>query len=259
MHTFRVALKHKLFFSWTGWPSESGPPAFPPQLPPSAMASLTRAWTADGLTPISHRCTPGQIQFTVEAEPDRSPTFITARIKGRLQHALRQEGTPASFSRKVSLRSLGENTADIVRSYLALQTSRSSLADPQYRQLLEHASFENADVDLSEPVATRSGRYWYNLHLVLVTSDRFRIGREDFLPRIQPAIREAGSAYRLKALAIMPDHVHLAVGAGPEDSPEEVTDHFSRALNQAAGCRLFGENRYAGTFSEYAVSLLRST
>ena len=196
--------------------------------------------------------------MTFRAGPDASPVFITARAKGRLQHALRRAGTSCDFSRKVALRSLGDNQSDVVENYLREQTIRADLADERYRATLREAGIEDATVDLSAPAETHSGRYWYNLHLVAVTQDRVRVGREDFLYKIRDGVlawaREMDC--RLRSLALMPDHIHLAVRGALERSPLELAETLWKTLNRVAGCRLMSDRLYVGTFSEYSVKIV---
>jgi hypothetical protein len=46
---------------------------------------------------------------------------------------------------------------------------RTSLSERLQRYIVV-----NSGVDLSLPTETHSGRYWYNLHLVLVTQERYQ-------------------------------------------------------------------------------------
>ena len=218
MRTRRTDLVHRIAYSWSGWPK--GEP-LPPLPGDDFLADLDAAWAKDGLKRIAHRWQPDLVQFTFEAPANVTPEFVAARAKGRLDYALRKTGWGRGFERKVAVRSLGENTLDVVLGYIATQLDRADLADPRYVNSLAEAAWEDSDIDLEEPVASDYGRYWYNLHLVAVTSGRWRIGREDFLPKVTAAVRDwsgrlsAGSAGRARpgvhSLAVMPDHVHLAV------------------------------------------------
>ena len=79
-------LVHRLAYSWTGWP-QSEP--LPPEPGAEFLAALDEAWSRDGLHRISHRWQPHMVQITFDAAPDVAPQTITARAKGRLDHALR--------------------------------------------------------------------------------------------------------------------------------------------------------------------------
>ena len=265
MRTRRTDLVHRIAYSWSGWPK--GAP-FPP--PPDAdfFAALDARWASDGLRRIAQRWQDDLVQFTFEAPAGVSPEFLAGRAKGRLDHALRQTGWRHGFERKVAVRSLGENTLEVVLPYIATQLDRADLADPRYGNSLAGAAWEDGDIDLEEPVASDFGRYWYNLHLVAVTNGRRRIGREDFLPKITAAVQRwseglgAGGTRRVRpgvhSLAVMPNHVHLAVRGPSSRSPDEIAGGLREALNGAAGCLLFDARVYAGTFSSYPLSHVRT-
>lgn len=59
------------------------------------------------------------------------------------------------------------------------------------------------------------------------------------------------------SLAVMPDHARVSVRAPTETTPRQIADGLRRALNLAAGCALFSPRMYAGTFSDYALLLIR--
>jgi REP element-mobilizing transposase RayT len=266
MRTRRTDLVHRIAYSWTGWPKDQ---AFPSQPGDNFLAALDAAWAEDGLTRISHRWQPNLVQFTFEAPPEVSPEFVAARAKGRLDHTLRGAGWRHGLQRKVSVRSLGENTLEVVLRYIATQLDRADLADPRYVNSLAEAAWEDGEIDLDEPLASGHGRYWYNLHLVAVTNGRRRIGREDFLPEVTSAVRAWGECLSAEggagaarpgvhSLAVMPDHVHLAVRGPAAQSPDAIAGGLRGALNGAAGCLLFDARVYAGTFSTYPLSHVRA-
>ncbi len=244
-----------LFLSWTGWPAAG---AFPARPAAPFFDELSAAWVADGLEFHHVDWRPAEIQMAFRTGPDVSPEFFAARVKGRLQHALRRAGKPLDFSRKTAVRALGDNTSGVVEVYLQKQTARAELVDDRYRATLAAAAFEDAAVDLSAPEETARGRYWFNLHLVAATEGRFRIGKEDFLEKVCAGVfawaRATGCA--LKAFAPMPDHVHVAARGRPDRTPRELGEALWRELNRAAGCRLMSDRVYAGTFSEYGRGVL---
>jgi hypothetical protein len=90
---------YQLRFSWTCWPSK---PPFPPRSAASYLRELEEKWEQDGIRPLESRWTPEMIQYTVSTKPQVSPTFLTSRLKGRLQHSLREARTPVKFSRKLT-------------------------------------------------------------------------------------------------------------------------------------------------------------
>ena len=252
---------HCLHYAWMGWPTPGTVlPAPGIHLTGDAAdPDLTRAWEGDGIACIAESWTPQLAQMTFRVNPGVSPIAFTQRVKGRLQHALRQCGTPSSFSRKVGMRALGENIGATVQSYVREQLAHVDLADPRYAQLLADAAIEDAAIDLSQPAETQSGRYWYNLHLVLVTAARYRVGPELNIQAWAATVRDAAraSGCAVRALAVMPDHVHLALRGSPELSPLEIGVLFQNALAKTAGGREWQEKFYVGTFGEYSLRGLR--
>ena len=245
----QMPLIHRLTYTWDGWPSQNTSPL---PLQPNLKESDS-LWERDGLRRLGTRWTGTLAQMTFEVGPGISPLFFASRVKGRLDHALRKAGTPTAWSRKIGFRVLGENTESVVEGYLRQQQIRAELADPAYRRTLAEFSAEFPSVRLEDPAETNSGRYWYNLHLVAVTNDRWRMGREDYLPILSKAIPgwavEEGAA--LRSMALMPDHLHLALRGDPARTPGEIAASLYRALNHSARCRLFSDRVYVGTFSSY--------
>ncbi len=253
-HNLRPAFS--LSYDWTGWPTEGT--ALPPAAADTARAAAS-AWKADGLRLIEAHATDGPIQLLFRATPQVSPTACCQRAKGRLQHALRKAGTPMVFSRKVSFRSLGENTTPDVEGYLRKQVGKERLADPRFAAVLRRFTVTCPDADLARPSASASGRYWYNLHIVLVVAHRFRITNPEKLERIRDAAFavSAEASCRIGVLAVMPDHTHIAVRGNIGMSPEDIALAFQNGLGRAAGCRVWQDGYYAGTFSEYDLDVIR--
>lgn len=246
---------HSLFYTWSGWPSEAIPGSVPPEPDEAFFTALADLWKTDGLTLLSQTWKPDLIQQAFSVTPEIAPIFFTQRVKGRLQHALRAAGQPVDFSRKVGMRAIGENITPVVENYLARQTNRGEFADNRYRATLATEAFEDNSLDLADPAEVKRGRYWYNLHLVLVTAGRFRMGREDFALKLRTAAQLAAAEHgcALKAFALMPDHVHVALRGNVERTPVEIGVNFQNALARAAGCRLWDDRFYVGTFSEYSL------
>jgi len=100
---------------------------------------------------------------------------------------------------------------------------------------------------------------WYNLHLVLVVAGRYRITDPEQLGRFRDAsltlAEEAG--HRIAALSVMPDHFHMALRGNIQRSPEDIALAFQNVLAQVAGCRVWQNGFYVGTFSEYDLNVIR--
>jgi REP element-mobilizing transposase RayT len=246
---------------------------------------LKEAYEGDGLELESHKWHPEYVQLTFRADPSIAPVQVSQRAKGRLDHALRHHPTLSStgaspvggdpsdlvsgvneveiasgvkkaeikFSRKVALRAIGHNRNAVVDAYVRDQLEHVDLADPSYRQLLASVAINNPSVNLSEPSKSSHGRYWYNLHLVFVVTDRYRIGNPRFLEELRERIMEicVREECALKRVAIMPDHLHLALCGNPRKSPAAIALGLQSATAEVARCRIWEEDFYVGTFGDY--------
>lgn len=244
---------------------------FPDQPGSNLLTPLLEAWEHDGLTVISRKWSPEQMQFTFRAQADLSPVLIASRAKGRLDHALRKAGSPVTFSRRVGFRSLGENLSDTVLAYLAKQYDRVELADPRYIDSLRSAFWENPGFDASDPIPTTHGRYWFDLHLVMVTEDRYRIGRSLQPVAVRDGVLEWGRTLKanhrkvasghgdpgVNSIAVMHDHVHVVFRGNISMSPLEMASDLWTRLNRLAGCRMYQDRIYVGSFSEYTLHAVK--
>jgi REP element-mobilizing transposase RayT len=118
----------------------------------------------------------------------------------------------------------------------------------------------NPEVDLSAPAETNSGRYWYNLHLVLVAPGRYRLCDPAALGRIRDAALGvcARRGHAASAVAVLPDHLHLALRADIGQAPEAIALSFLNNLAYALGQRPWWQGSYyAGTFGEYGMAAVR--
>ena len=244
----------RLHYAWTGWPTEGT--AFPP-LPP--LEAAIAGWQGDGMELKAQDASAARIMLTFRAAPHVAPVLLAQRAKGRLQHAFRTAGASVDFSRKVSVMSLGENLTDTVEQYIRDQLVHADLADPRYRRMLAEAAFEDPSVSLDEPAATHSGRYGYNLHIVLVTADRSRLARAESMLGLRDKTLAAAlqAGFAVKMLAVMPDHLHVAVRGWPEQSPQEIGLAIQNTTAEIAGYRLWQDGFYVGTFGAYALDLVR--
>jgi REP element-mobilizing transposase RayT len=248
----------QLRYTWTGWPSTS---SFPTDLIGRVLPDIAPEWERDGLRVLEAAVQPRQVQLTVSATPQVDPVTLAARVKGRLQHHCRRQGTAIDFSRKLSVRALGDPTRAEVEGYIRNQVPNAALADERFREMLTTFTVVNPDVDLSAPVASGSGRYWYNLHLVLVVAERYRIGDPALLGQIRDTVAKIcdRKGYSASRLAVMPDHLHLALRGAIEQSPEAIALAFLNNLAYALGQKPWWQaGYYAGTFGEYSMAAVRT-
>lgn len=247
---------YQLRFSWTCWPTDT----FPAIAPASIFSDVDAFWEEDGIRRLETRWTSEMIQLTVSVKPHVTPVFLTGRLKGRLDHAARKAGAPLKFSRKVSLRSLGNTRRDVIEAYIQEQVPKQRFVDPQTVERLARFTYVDSDVNLALASPSRSGRYWYNLHIVLLLSQHEPVFDEWHLQAIsnQSILTADANGYKISRQTPMPDHLHLALRGNIEHSPEQIALQFLNQLANAVGHRPIWENcYYAGTFGEYDMGAVR--
>jgi len=221
---------------------------------------LKLSWETDGLRVLETTAAPDRLLITFSARPDVSPVALATRAKGRLQYAYRTiDAADCKFSRKLAVRTVGDNSTQDVRRYIAQQVPNATDVDAPLRQLLARFTIER-DVDLAAPSETLSGRYWYNLHLVLVTDGRYRVADETGLAILRDqSFRIADKkGYAVASLSVMPDHLHTALRGNIEHSPHDIALSFQNNLAYALGRgKLWQETYYVGTFGEYTMRAVR--
>jgi REP element-mobilizing transposase RayT len=248
---------YQLRFGWTGWPTAGT--SFPEDLGNVAHQTAL-LWEDDGLRLLESNCSKERVQLTFSTKPEIAPVLAASRVKGRLQYALRTAGVPAPFSRKLALRSIGDNTTKDVEQYVKNQVLKEAFANREFAARLQEFTVVNHAVDLSQPTETTSGRYWYNLHLVLVTEERYRRGDDSWLAIIRDQSFKIAhkKGHAILCLSVMPDHLHIALRGNVEHSPQEIALAFQNNLAYSLGqMRVWQYTYYVGTFSEYDMQAVR--
>jgi REP element-mobilizing transposase RayT len=197
--------------------------------------------------------------FLLSTTPPVSPPAIVKSVKGRLQHLIRST-SPEAFRRNFSLTSLGDASRDVIEEYVAKQLGHHRMADERVQERLAQFQLVFPDVDLSKPLFSSHGRYMFNLHLVLVNSERWREIRESELATTRDMFVNAATSkrHRLSRLSIQPDHLHATLGCNVNASPQEVALAYMNNLSYAHGMRpVFQNSYYVGTFGEYDIGAVR--
>lgn len=249
---------YRLWYGWAGWPTSGS--CFPAEME-SLLSAPADAWEADGLRLLEHSFCPDRLLMTFSVTPQVAPAFFTARVKGRLQYAMRQAGQDVTFSRKVGMRSIGENHRAEVEGYIERQVERDCSLNAAAKAALRPFTVVDPSVDLASPTATHSGRYWYNLHVVLVTAERWRNTDPRWLAKIRDQSQRIAvkKGYGLSRLSVMPEHVHLAIRGTIDHSPEEIALAFQNNLAYALRqVYVWQPTYYVGTFGEYDMTAVRS-
>jgi REP element-mobilizing transposase RayT len=118
----------------------------------------------------------------------------------------------------------------------------------------------NDNVDLSIATQTARGRYWCNLHLVLVVDKHTRIGSFEVLTGIRDTFLRiaANRCHAISRLAVMPDHLHATLRAPPESSPIDLVYCYQNNLAYLERLgRVWSSGYYVGTFGDYSMQAIR--
>ena len=229
---------------------------------PSDMSWLEALQTAtepDGIRVLQHQFQkPSVSQFLVSTQPHVSPRVLVQRLKGRLQHLIR-ETHPEAFQRNYSLRSIGAANRETIEGYVAGQLEHHPPADPRVTEQFRSLQIHNADVDLAQPSRTSHAIYWYNLHIVLVNDGRYRNINPESMQALHDMIVKASAAkqHGLSRGGLLPDHLHLALRCGLEESPEDVALAYLNNLAYASGMKaVFRFGYFVGTFGEYDLGVI---
>lgn len=247
---------YQLRYTWAGWPSTGQLPATAP------LDEITSLWEQDGLRLLEHTWSGEGVQLAFSTRPEVSPVFLAARAKGRLQYALRKANPAfAGFSRKVSVRSVGENTSGQVLGYVAGQVGNEQFVDRRFEEAMQEFTVACPEVDLAQPSESARGRYWYNLHVVLVADGRCPTTERAALTRMRDGCFQIAkkNGYAIGGLSVMPDHLHVAVRGEIQQSPQDIALAFQNNLAWLLGqVRIWRDGFYVGTFGEYDMGAIRA-
>jgi REP element-mobilizing transposase RayT len=247
---------YELRYSWTGWPASR-----PLKADAAVLDEISPSWEKEGLRLLERYWSDDKIQLTFSAKPLVSPVFLAGRAKGRLQHALRRTAASSSgFRRKVSVCSVGHNCREDVESYIASQVQATPCLDPTLRVLFDEFTVVCYAVDLSLPTESAHGRYSYNVHLVLVTAERYRVVDRRRLTMIRDFSFKiaAKKGYAISRLSVMPDHLHASLRGNIHQSPQEIALAFQNNLAYALGqTKIWADTFYVATFGEYDMWAIR--
>ena len=207
---------------------------------------------------LQHRFAPGDLsQFLVSTRPQVAPQDMVRFVKGRLQYLVRRQ-YPRAFRRKYSFRSVGSVTREVIERYVESQHGRHPMADARVQEVLQRYCVVRPDVDLSAAQESAHARFWYNLHIVMVNAGRWRETDCEVLERVRDMIVRAAQAksHLLSRAGILADHIHVALGCRPSQSPLDVALSYMNNLAFACGMRpIFRFSVYMGTFGEYDLSV----
>jgi len=198
-------------------------------------------------------------QFLVSSKPIVSPAMIIKSVKGRLQHAIRDEA-PQSFHRNYSIKSVGPASCEVVENYVATQLEHHNLGDEELqRQFMSYQIHAN-DIDLNAVRRSNHGEFIYNLHLVLTHQDRWNEINDEILRSVRDAITKTADArgHLLSEAGIVPDHHHFALGCGVTESPMDVGLAYLNDLAAVySNAPVFLYGFFVGTFGPFDLNAVR--
>ena len=215
---------------------------------------------SDNLKILEHRVEGSQIQLLLSARPNHSPVDLSKITKAKLSVAFSQQKIYKSVTREFALRSVGENTTHDLEHYLREQVNRRNFVDDRFADSLRPFSKEY-DVDLERCEATKYGHYWYDLHFVLGTNDRYSVA----IPEIWETIVQSSElwhqeqGHQLKSISLLPDHVHLLVRPNLNVSPYRVGEGLIERLNRVKIMQnIYHSTFYVGTHGTYPMNAIRN-
>jgi len=215
---------------------------------------LSRAAENDGVRILKHEQRDERTSlFLLSTRPPVSPVHILRSVKGRLQYLVR-DAMPRAFRRNYSLRSVGSAKRDVVENYISGQPGHHPMADERVQARLAAHQVQDPRVDLTAPRRSAHGQYWFNLHVVLVNEGRGMEIRDDVLALLGRAVERTAKkhGHALSCRAVLPDHIHVAMGCPEGQSPEEVALSYMNNCAHACGMKpVLRPSYYVGTFGEY--------
>ncbi len=179
----------------------------------------------DWISELSSRCEPdairvlegsvsnsGTLFLLLSTQPIVKPSFIVQRVKGRLQHLLRDRGG-IQWRRNFRLSTVGDANAETVDRYVANQLAHHTMVSPTSHSILADVAWHDPEVDVSQPLTSSHGQYILGLHGVLVHAERWRNANPDFVERTRQAtlssLQESGC--QVSRIALLADHMHFVV------------------------------------------------
>lgn len=247
----RVA--YQLNWSLSIFPSNS--------IPASAkwLEPLGQATERDGIRILECREQAASLQFLLSTTPFVAPADVVRRVKGRLQHLVR-DMAPKAFRRNYRIESVGEVNHSVLQDYVARQPQRHMMADQRLQGLIEDCQHHDPSVNLGQIRYSSHGQFIYNLQLVFENADHLHdISEETLRASCNMVVRaSAKKGYLLSRIGILTNHIHLLVGCRMTESPISVGLGYLNNLAFALEMKpAFEFSFYAGTFTNYDRGAIR--
>ena len=224
------------------------------------LSAVTEGAERDGIRILEWRYSQMDVvQFWLSTTPLVKPSAVIKSIKGRMQTAIRSE-QPQAFRRNYRLESIGAANVEQTLDYIALQPQRHAAETAPAQQQMEDRQLCDPEVDLTRIRFSAHGEFIHNLHLSLELppdacdwdTDSFDIARQ-MLRKVC-----AKHGWLLARAGLVADHIHVGVGCGIDDVPQEVALSVLNNLAFAFGMQpCFRFSYYAGTFGPFNRGAIR--
>jgi REP element-mobilizing transposase RayT len=232
----------------------------PMNTPVDWIPELSDVCEPDGIRVLEGTCSDHRTLFLLlSTKPDVKPAFIVQRVKGRLQHLLRDRGG-IQWQRNFRLSTVGDANVETVNEYVANQLQHHTMASPTSQSVLANAAWHDPMVVLEDPITSSHGQYVLGLHGVLVHAERWRTANPEFVDRTQQATLSALRAIGcdVSRIAVLSDHLHFSVRIRYDVSPAEIMLlAMNRVCESHNGMRIWMEGFYAGTIGSYDMNAVR--
>ena len=250
-----AAVAYQLRWSLAIFPTEPIPH------PSNWLEHLSLACEPDGIRVLEATNSPnGSLLLLLSTQPQVKATTIVQRVKGRLQHLLRDQGGIA-WRRNFRLSSVGDANLNTVEQYVANQLGHHSMASTSVQQSLAELAWHDKTLDISQPVTSSHGQYALGLHVVLVHAERWRNANLRFVELTRNGILATLAHWNCAAarIALLADHVHFTMRLSYEVSPSElILAVMNEVCDDHDGLRMWMEGFYVGTIGSYDMSAVRS-
>ena len=237
-------------------------PTVPFEKPIDWIAELSHACEPDGIRVLEASVsTNGSLLLLLSTKPNVVPATIVQRVKGRLQHLLRDRGGIA-WRRNFRLTAVGDANVNVVEQYVANQLDHHPTATAKARINLQEAQWRDPTIDVSVPIQSSHGQYSLGLHVVLVHAERWLNADGRFVEITQTAIR--GTLVELgcpaSQISLLADHVHIVFRLRYDLSPGDViVKVMNEVCESQGGLRMWMEGFYVGTVGSYDMAALRNS
>ncbi len=192
-------------------------------------------------------------QFALSTQPPVSPQFTVQRVKGRLQHSIRSIA-PKPLRSHYAIRSFGTQERTVIEKYVLNQSDHHPMASQRSQAIFEGLRYHDSDLDLTKERRTTHASYWYNLHIVLVNTERWRDVDHTRLERLQRGIVSIykKKCWYVQTYSIVCDHCHLTISCPLAVAPSEVVLSLMNNVAWCYGMRpILTYGAYVATFGEY--------